>query len=461
MRVCELISRFRALCRAELDDTALVSLIDEVEGLVCTEVLLLDPSNLRRLDYPEDSERELTVSAPHDKLYLPYLTAMAHFWCGDYVSYENQSALFNSYFAEYQRYVARTLAPARGECEQRGYYLSAYSIAVKHGFEGSEAEWNEAVSAQLRQAEAAARLAQTHARSASNSAERAEAAIESVRAAGRELLDKMKVDGADIVSDAESKAAEASSAAEAAVSAMEQAQGLLASGVNRLRGYASGRVTTLPDVSDVSHAISVSVQGSDGESRLLCLGKNLFDPSVLLKVSSWSESDGVYSGIIPDLYAAYKTSGDALVSGCFEENTAYTLSLYACGDIGTNSVIFRSKYTDGTSDAIIYVASTEMKRYTATTRADKTLASIHISYDNGWTAYFSHIQLEKGNTASGYEPCRRAEYPVSTEMTLPSRYPVMTLALQGQGSMTIRYQRDINSAIAELKNAIISLGGNI
>ncbi len=461
MRVCELISRFRALCRAELDDATLASLASEVEGLIHTEVLLLDPSDFAPIDYPAESERELTVPPPHDKLYLPYLTAMAHFWCGDYVSYENQSALFNSYFAEYQRYIARTLAPARGECEQKGYYLSAYAIAVKHGFEGSEAEWNEAVSAQLREAEAAARLAQTHARSASDSAERAEAAIESVRAAGRELLEEMKDSGADITADAKSKAEAAEAAAEAAVSAKEQAQGLLASGVNRLRGYASGRVVTLPDVSDVSHAISVSVQESDGESRLLCLGKNLLDPSALLKVSSWSESDGVYSGIIPDLYAAYKTSGDALVSGCFEENTAYTLSLYACGDIGTNSVIFRSKYTDGTSDAIIYVASTEMKRYTATTRADKTLSGIHISYSNGLKAYFSHIQLEKGNTASGYEPYIKDEYPVSAEMKLPSRYPVTTLVLDGQGSFEVEYERDVNSAIAELKNAIISLGGNI
>ena len=84
---------------------------------------------------------ELLVSAPYHKIYYTYVMAMIDFANGEYNRYQNAMALFNSFFECFTRWYAQTYRPADGESAARGYYVSAYAIAVKHGFTGSEEEW--------------------------------------------------------------------------------------------------------------------------------------------------------------------------------------------------------------------------------------------------------------------------------------------------------------------------------
>ena len=84
---------------------------------------------------------ELLVSAPYHKIYYTYVMAMIDFANGEYNRYQNAMALFNSFFDCFTRWYAQTYRPADGESAARGYYVSAYAIAVKHGFTGSEEEW--------------------------------------------------------------------------------------------------------------------------------------------------------------------------------------------------------------------------------------------------------------------------------------------------------------------------------
>ena len=84
---------------------------------------------------------ELLVSAPYHKIYYTYVMAMIDFANGEYNRYQNTMALFNSFFDCFTRWYAQTYRPADGESAARGYYVSAYAIAVKHGFTGSEEEW--------------------------------------------------------------------------------------------------------------------------------------------------------------------------------------------------------------------------------------------------------------------------------------------------------------------------------
>lgn len=119
------------------------SWINEVEGLVQTEVFLLAVEEVVVYKYSENEDTELLVAAPHDKLYWSYLSAMIDFANGEYNKYQNTMQLFNSHFGEYMRWYALHYRPADGECIEQGYYLSAYGIAVKHGFEGTEKEWLE------------------------------------------------------------------------------------------------------------------------------------------------------------------------------------------------------------------------------------------------------------------------------------------------------------------------------
>lgn len=126
-------------------DEAKTAWINEVEGLVQTEVFLLAVEDVVQYRWPEDSGATLLAKPPHDKIYWVYLSAMVDFANGEYDKYANTMQMFNQFFGEYMRWYARTYNPADGEAEVKGYYLSAYAIAVAHGFEGTEEDWLESL----------------------------------------------------------------------------------------------------------------------------------------------------------------------------------------------------------------------------------------------------------------------------------------------------------------------------
>ena len=115
--------------------------INECEGLVQTEVMLISPDECVRYDYQQNSNDELLAKAPHDKIYYVYLCAMIDFALGEYSKYQNTMQLFNAHFGEYMRFFAKNYHPADGECVNCGYYLSAYGLAKLGGFSGTQEEW--------------------------------------------------------------------------------------------------------------------------------------------------------------------------------------------------------------------------------------------------------------------------------------------------------------------------------
>ena len=122
-------------------DEAKTAWINEIEGLVQTEVFLLAIEDVVQYTWPENAAATLLAKPPHDKIYWVYLSAMVDFANGEYDKYQNTMQMFNQFFGEYMRWYARTYNPADGEAEVKGYYLSAYAIAVEHGFEGTEEDW--------------------------------------------------------------------------------------------------------------------------------------------------------------------------------------------------------------------------------------------------------------------------------------------------------------------------------
>ena len=86
--------------------------VNQAEGKVQTEIMLLRSEDSLQYDYETDEGTPLLVPEPHDKLYLSYLMAMIDFANAQYGDYQNSSELFNSQFSEYARYYARLYAPA-------------------------------------------------------------------------------------------------------------------------------------------------------------------------------------------------------------------------------------------------------------------------------------------------------------------------------------------------------------
>lgn len=119
--------------------------LNEVEGLVQSEVLYLAAADMVEYTPETDLETELLLRSPHDKVYRSYLVAMIDLANGEYNRYANTVEVFNTQFAELSCWYADRYRPADGGMEDRGYYLSAYGIAVKHGFRGTEQEWLESL----------------------------------------------------------------------------------------------------------------------------------------------------------------------------------------------------------------------------------------------------------------------------------------------------------------------------
>ena len=89
----------------------------------------------------DGSEAVLMVRPPHDKIYAAYLTAMIDYGNGEYNKYNNSMVMFNGYWSEVCRWVARTFRPADYDPTKRLVYVSAYGSAVRHGYPGTEEEW--------------------------------------------------------------------------------------------------------------------------------------------------------------------------------------------------------------------------------------------------------------------------------------------------------------------------------
>lgn len=85
--------------------------LNEVEGAVQTEVLMLAPAEIVVYG-AEDTERELLVDPPFDKIYEAYLKARIDFENGEYDRYRNTCAMYNSFMEDFTRWFADTYRPA-------------------------------------------------------------------------------------------------------------------------------------------------------------------------------------------------------------------------------------------------------------------------------------------------------------------------------------------------------------
>lgn len=120
-------------------------------------------------------------------------------------------------------------------------------------------------------------------------------------------------------------------------------------------------------------------------------------------------------------------------------------------------------------DGVIESNSSNSNSFTFT-RAGRVTRIIYYlgfpyNYDGTTPITISNVQLEKGETATSYEPYKPASYPVETDGRaegVKSIYPNMTITTDTAGVVVdCEYNRDSNKALEKLTNAIISLGGNI
>ena len=93
-------------------DKQLTSWVNEVEGMIQTDVMLFAIDDIRPYDYDSCKDHELLVAFPHSKLYKSYLCAMIDFANGEYDKYQNSMQMFNSHWNEFVKWFARNYRPA-------------------------------------------------------------------------------------------------------------------------------------------------------------------------------------------------------------------------------------------------------------------------------------------------------------------------------------------------------------
>lgn len=115
-----------------------------LDGKVATSVYLLDIAEAQKQAYvyPDDLKKEPLIEFPYDDLYDLWLGAKIDFENGEYNKYQNTMEMFNSHYNDFVRWLADTYEPSQGiGCGSNRYFISAYGLAVKHGFVGTEEEY--------------------------------------------------------------------------------------------------------------------------------------------------------------------------------------------------------------------------------------------------------------------------------------------------------------------------------
>lgn len=119
--------------------------ISALDGKVAVQVYLLDVLETSRFAYryPADLQSQPLIDFPYDDLYDLWLQAKIDFANGEFSQYQNAMEMFNSHYYDFVQWVASTYDPAQGgkDMGRGGYLLSAYGLAVKLGFAGSELDF--------------------------------------------------------------------------------------------------------------------------------------------------------------------------------------------------------------------------------------------------------------------------------------------------------------------------------
>lgn len=140
MIISDLLAYVDAVKPNSFDAPTKIIWLNEVEGMVQTDIMLVASADI--ITYAAtDTAVALLVPAPHDKLYRSYLCAMVDFANGEYTKYNNTMQMFNAQYHELVEWYARVYRPADGVAIWQGYYISAYGIAVSHGYVGDEVAW--------------------------------------------------------------------------------------------------------------------------------------------------------------------------------------------------------------------------------------------------------------------------------------------------------------------------------
>lgn len=104
MIVSEAIEKVKERKPNAYSDQMLLDWLNEIEAQVQKELLDTAPEGIVSYKLDRDMEQELMLPRPYDVLYTTYIIMMIEFNQQEYNAYNNTAELFNTQFAEAQKY---------------------------------------------------------------------------------------------------------------------------------------------------------------------------------------------------------------------------------------------------------------------------------------------------------------------------------------------------------------------
>lgn len=196
-------------------------------------------------------------------------------------------------------------------------------------------------------------------------------------------------------------------------------------------------------------------------------GKNIFSPSRLLNETSWTlYENGVLSGNATALENIYNAAGKPYIT--FEGVERLTLSFWGRFEEGgqPRGLYFVFKYSDGSTENVCGVLSSQDTYYEFTTPIGKKPIALHFTWGNCGKKHWLHdIQIEEGTTATEYEPYHEEIYTADANGKVngvTSLYPTTTLLTDTEGvTIEAEYNKDtkkyIDRKFAELQALILEV----
>ena len=163
MKLTDAISQAVLLTGAAVDQSVMCRWLSELDGKLSLTLYKTDAIINYQMPGEDEESPALLVPYPWDGMYIHYLEAMCYYTTGDFGRYQNSMAMYNQGEKAFREWCIRMHYPALGDTLKEmaegatavvdptsalsniKYYLSAYAIAVKHGYKGSETQWLESL----------------------------------------------------------------------------------------------------------------------------------------------------------------------------------------------------------------------------------------------------------------------------------------------------------------------------
>ena len=163
MKLTDAISQAVLLTGAAVDQSVMCRWLSELDGKLSLTLYKTDAIINYQMPGEDEESPALLVPYPWDGMYIHYLEAMCYYTTGDFGRYQNSMAMYNQGEEQFRKWCIRMHYPALGDTLKKmaegetvvadplsalsniKYYLSAYAIAVKHGYKGSETQWLESL----------------------------------------------------------------------------------------------------------------------------------------------------------------------------------------------------------------------------------------------------------------------------------------------------------------------------